>query len=147
MNNIEVMKQALEALNSFPHRHLTPFISDARTSLRTALEQASAAQPAPVQYQRREIGEGDFVNCTKEQYEYAEGSPQMDTRVILTPPAAPVPLTDEEAHNVGERAEELLGHGHGAWDTRPLHEIVHAVLTAAEEMNGITDAPEKGGAA
>jgi hypothetical protein len=51
-----------------------------------------------------------------------------------------VPLTDEEAHNLGERAGELLGHGHGAWDTRPLHEIVHAVLTAAEEMNGITAA-------
>jgi hypothetical protein len=55
-----------------------------------------------------------------------------------------VPMTDEEAHNVGERAEELLGHGHGSWDTRPLHEIVHAVLTAAEEMNGIAAAPEKG---
>jgi hypothetical protein len=53
-------------------------------------------------------------------------------------------MTDEEAHNVGERAEELLGHGHGSWDTRPLHEIVHAVLTAAEEMNGIAAAPEKG---
>lgn len=55
-----------------------------------------------------------------------------------------VPLTDEEAHNVGERAEELLGHGHGAWDIRPLHEIVCAVLTAAEEMNGITASPKKG---
>lgn len=33
------MKQALEALNSFPHRHLTPFISDARTTLREALAQ------------------------------------------------------------------------------------------------------------
>ena len=43
---------------------------------------------APLQYQRREIGEGDFVNCTKEQFEYAEGSPTMDTRVIPNPPAA-----------------------------------------------------------
>ena len=67
------------------------------------------------------------------------------TPLYATQPAQPaVPMTDEEAHNVGERAEELLGHGHGSWDTRPLHEIVHAVLTAAEEMNGIAAAPEKG---
>ena len=65
---------------------------------------------APVQYQRREIGEGDFVNCTKEQYEYAEGSPQMDTRVILTPPAAqPAPVQHveswEDLHNALQRID------------------------------------------
>ena len=32
-------RQVLEALNSFPHRHLTPFISDTRTALREALAQ------------------------------------------------------------------------------------------------------------
>ena len=35
----EAMKLALEALNSFPHRHLTPLVSDARTALREALAQ------------------------------------------------------------------------------------------------------------
>ena len=46
---LAAVQLALEALNSFPNRHLTPFISDARKSLRNALEQAHAAQPAPVQ--------------------------------------------------------------------------------------------------
>jgi hypothetical protein len=65
---------------------------------------------APVQYQRREIGEGDFVNCTKEQYEYAEGSPQMDTRVILTPPAAQPAVPDAIHHtDLSEHPQYIEG--------------------------------------
>jgi hypothetical protein len=39
---------ALTALNSFPHRHLTPFIVGARKYVSKVFEQASAAQPARV---------------------------------------------------------------------------------------------------
>ena len=42
----EAMKLALEALNSFPHRHLTPLVSDARTALREALAQPQQ-EPVP----------------------------------------------------------------------------------------------------
>ena len=40
----EAMKLALEALNSFPPRHLTPLISNARTALREALAEQPAQQ-------------------------------------------------------------------------------------------------------
>ena len=45
----EAMKLALEALNSFPHRHLTPLVSDARTALREALAQPQQ-EPVACQY-------------------------------------------------------------------------------------------------
>jgi len=68
------------------------------------LNKALAEQPATVQYQRREIGEGGWEDCTKEQYEYAERSPQMDTRVI--PPTQPQPPAQREW--VGLTADEML---------------------------------------
>ena len=37
MTKDEALKLALEALNSFPTKHLTPFISSARTAIREAL--------------------------------------------------------------------------------------------------------------
>lgn len=40
----ELLRQVLEAVNSYPHRHLTPSIAATRVALRAALE-----QPAPVQ--------------------------------------------------------------------------------------------------
>jgi hypothetical protein len=43
--SIEAMKQALEALNSFPHRHLTPFIVEARNDLRKAIAEAEKQEP------------------------------------------------------------------------------------------------------
>jgi hypothetical protein len=106
-------------------RELECVIADLKAEYKELL----AAQPAPVQYQRREIGEGDFVNCTKEQYEYAEGSPQMDTRVILAPPAAQpaVPLTEDEM-----------------WDLLGRHPKLPEYTRAVEARYGIAAAPEKG---
>jgi hypothetical protein len=34
------------------------------------------------QYQRREIGEGDWEDCTKSQFEYCENHPLYDTRKL-----------------------------------------------------------------
>jgi hypothetical protein len=99
-------------------------------------------QPAPVQYQRREIGEGDFVNCTKEQYEYAEGSPQMDTRVILTPPAAQ-PAVQEPVARVSLQwlAEMILSDcGHSSNYT-PLLDRVKARIEQWERANSAPTPP------
>jgi hypothetical protein len=106
-------------------------------------ERLKAPQPVPVQEPVAYCDPSDPFSSTAFSWPGTKRNISHTQRLYTTPPAAQpaVPLTDEEAHNVGERAEELLGHGHGAWDTRPLHEIVHAVLTAAEEMNGITAAP------
>mgnify|MGYP000093015287 CR=1 FL=1 len=52
----EALKLALEALNSFPTKHLTPFISSARTAIRKALasgaseESSGTEQPAQQGY-------------------------------------------------------------------------------------------------
>jgi hypothetical protein len=97
---------------------------------------------APVQYQRREIGEGDFVNCTKEQYEYAEGSPQMDTRVILTPPAAQ-PAVQEPVARVSLQwlAEMILSDcGHSSNYT-PLLDRVKARIEQWERANSAPTPP------
>jgi hypothetical protein len=161
---IEAMKLALEALEKsnrfvwhYAHSKETTRIAEqcdaAITALRTAIEAAPVQEPVkPYAYEYgRDNGDGTFsiviergsLSMTRPGvYNYVRPENAHKDWPIKelfdNPPAAQpaVPLTDEEAHNVGERAEELLGHGHGAWDTRPLHEIVHAVLTAAEEMNG-----------
>lgn len=101
MNNIEVMEQALEALNSFPHRHLTPFISDARKSLRTALEQAHAAQPAPVpltEQQKQELAENWFA----EDWAITKAIGMMydhDRLLRSTTPPAPQPVPVKTYHD------------------------------------------------
>ena len=54
------LKLALEALNSFPTKHLTPFISSARTAIREALaseaseESSGTEQPAPATELRKQ---------------------------------------------------------------------------------------------
>jgi|GEM_PF-3474551 len=66
------------------------------------LKKQLAEQPAPVRYQRRERGEGDWMDCTKEQYEKAMALPEWDTRVIATPqpPAQPSkPLCSPGGHH------------------------------------------------
>jgi hypothetical protein len=45
-----------------------------------ALHDRHTGGKAPV-YQRREIGEGDWGDCTKEQYDHAMRDPVMDTRI------------------------------------------------------------------
>jgi hypothetical protein len=75
---------------------------------------------APLQYQRREIGEGDFVNCTKEQFEYAEGSPTMDTRVIAAPVQEPVAWVPY----LSDRADGVQGHyAIARWNPRGYREV------------------------
>jgi hypothetical protein len=144
----EKLEQILEALNNLLYwDNGKPEYDEAREAITVAKQ--ALAQPAPVQpvTQWRNAAIAAYPNSDPDQWPDSFKVRFMEQEIAqlrATPPAEPVPLTDEEAHNVGERAEELLGHGHGAWDTRPLHEIVHAVLTAAKEMNGITASPKKG---
>ena len=139
MNHIEAMKQWLEALEKTLRYHGVMLLSDppqeawkyhrveqtvldAITSLRQAIAEAEKQEPLKYTVNVK------CASCSSaETYDMTIGTPQRQ------------PLTDEEAHNIGERAEELLGHGHGAWDMRPLHEIVHAVLSAADEMHGMKE--------
>jgi hypothetical protein len=69
---------------------------------------ARLAQPAPVQYQRREIGEGDWMDCTKEEYKKAMALPEMDTRVITSPqpPAQRKPPTASQGARHERRSNE-----------------------------------------
>jgi hypothetical protein len=43
--SVEAMRKWLEALNSFPHRHLTPFIVEARNDLRQTIAEAEKQEP------------------------------------------------------------------------------------------------------
>lgn len=47
----EALKLALEALNSFPAKHLTPFISSARTAIREALASEAIEQPTQTDWE------------------------------------------------------------------------------------------------
>jgi len=98
----EAMKLALEALNSFPPRHLTPFIISARTALREAL----AEQPAPVQLastititQRgsTRMIDNDFEDCVRDW-------PDGEYKLYTSPPA------QQEPDAVGCKCSEC-----GAW--------------------------------
>lgn len=52
----EALKLALEALNSFPAKHLTPFISSARTALREALAEESSGTEQPERHELQKDG-------------------------------------------------------------------------------------------
>ncbi|HAT3712407.1 TPA: hypothetical protein I8583_001262 [Serratia marcescens] len=41
----------------------------------------------PVRYQCREIGEGGWMDCDKDRYDYCQRRPEMDTRTVSSPPA------------------------------------------------------------
>ncbi len=91
----EAMKQWLEALENIikyvPIREqpLLDEVIDASESLRQAIADVEKQERgAPVVYQRREIGEGDWQDCTKVQYEYAQERPEMDTQIIASPKLA-----------------------------------------------------------
>jgi hypothetical protein len=149
----EALQTVLEALEScdqvYGSEGSYQYFSQVMVDKAITVAKQALAQPAPVQpvTQWRNAAIAAYPNSDPDQWPDSFKVRFMEQEIAqlrATPPAEPVPLTDEEAHNVGERAEELLGHGHGAWDTRPLHEIVHAVLTAAKEMNGITASPKKG---
>lgn len=105
----EAMKLALEALNSFPHRHLTPLVSDARTALREALAQP---QQEPVEYWTVANGwvsdqaevpaavwvEPDFwEHCNRVNCGTAYRLPAPGRQPLYTsPPAQRKPLTERE---------------------------------------------------
>jgi hypothetical protein len=81
----EAMKLALEALNSFPHRHLTPLVSDARTALREALAQP---QQEPVAAECNFVGTKEWGRCSIEHHNLVQSEPHKwpgyQTRLLYT---------------------------------------------------------------
>ena len=64
------------------------------------LNRMVSEQLASVRFQRIERGEGDWMDCTKEQYEKAMALPEWDTRCFYTPPT-PTPAPAQLPPNCG----------------------------------------------
>ena len=111
------------------------------------IQKENTEQPAPVRYQRIERGEGDWMDCTKEQYEKAMALPEWDTRVIATQPAPAQPNHVEDALTMVEPpTKDEIRQAFKAHDARfPLVSSMwsfEAGIEFAEKHYGIT----KGGA-
>ncbi|HFD7741145.1 hypothetical protein [Serratia marcescens] len=48
-------------------------------------EHRKAIGKQPVRYQCREIGEGGWMDCDKDRYDYCQRRPEMDTRTVSSP--------------------------------------------------------------
>ena len=119
----EVMQQALEALNSFPTRHLTPFISSARTAVREALAE-QPAQQEPVKWSDYEP-DGMHHNKPARTLEelYA-----LSREVLAEQPAQRKPLTEEEIEAVWKRVQ-----------ANDFHDCVQPFARAIEAAHGIKE--------
>lgn len=109
----EALKLALEALNSFPAKHMTPFISSARTAIREALAEQPAIkqdltpeQPAHPQQEpvatKLETQQFNCFHVSAEDFQKLKELP-VGTKLYTSTPAQHKPLTDEEIMAIGKQ--------------------------------------------
>lgn len=102
--DLTTARQVLEALNSFPHRHLTPFISDTRTALQEALAQPQPQQE-PVAWMCHPYGDAEV--------EYGPHNQCENCIPLYTSPPARKPLMDSDirhiANDAGLEPSEITG--------------------------------------
>jgi hypothetical protein len=104
VNQIEAMKQALEALESIRPQNMTPLIHPAKTTLRTAIEEAETAQgQEPLGYIASMAANDLRASIYRDVTVYGEDLEET-VAIYTTPPAArPAEwkeLTDEEILSV-----------------------------------------------
>ena len=130
----EVLKLALDALDNLLYWDNGKSDYDQAREAITAIEQALAAQPAPVQEPDYWLGYGLQAH-TEKPFEDA-------TPVWTSPPAAQpaVPLTDDEIWKNDDIMAANSGYGAD-------FETLRKVIRAIEAAHGITASPEKGGSA
>lgn len=89
------------------HGHISDIVEYRLSSAEKPIE-ASATFPGEYIYFSREIGESDWEECTKEQYEYANKQPQLDTKK--------------------EPVKKIIGKDFGASKTKAIPENVYNAL-------------------
>jgi hypothetical protein len=134
MTKDEALKLALDALDNLLYWDNGKSDYDQAREAITAIEQALAAQPAPVQEPDYWLGYGLQAH-TEKPFEDA-------TPVWTSPPAAQpaVPLTDDEIWKNDDIMAANSGYGAD-------FETLRKVIRAIEAAHGITASPEKGGSA
>jgi hypothetical protein len=105
--DLTTARQVLEALNSFPHRHLTPFISDTRTALQEALAQP---QQEPVAWAIfTNAGNARMWSTFQPHLQKLADAEGLTITPLYTSPPARKPLTDAQINAFFEGMEPNNG--------------------------------------